>query len=469
MPIESAFTGGLPFTQEIQRSLAVQLIQRVYFSIYATQRLILILVVLCCVFFLGYFFPVAYHIGRIGVGLLILGIAVDILLLYLSGQPAHARRQVADRLSNGDENPVQLYISNRMPFLLRVGVIDEIPYHFQVRNFYYQIWLHSRQEKVLTYRIRPTTRGQYDFGVVNLFLQTVLGLLERRLRVPAAEKVAVYPSYVQLRKYELLATSNRLTEVGIKRMRGIGQSMEFDRIRQYSLGDELRTINWKATARRTEVMVNQYQEERSQNVYSIIDMGRNMKMPFEGLTLLDYAINSALVLSSIALHKQDKAGLLTFSHINGGFLPAGKKILQMTTIQEMLYAQRTDYLESDFDLLYTRVRESVRQRSLLMVYTNFESVGAMSRNLVYLRRLAQQHVVVVVFFQNTELHRLITRPAETTLQIYQSTLAEKFDFEKKLIARKLRSHGIHSLLTHPSDLTVNAINKYLELKSRGIL
>jgi uncharacterized protein (DUF58 family) len=194
-----------------------------------------------------------------------------------------------------------------------------------------------------------------------------------------------------------------------------------------------------------------------------------MKMPFEGLTLLDYAINSALVLSSIALHKQDKAGLLTFSHLEGDFLIADKKSLQMATLQELLHAQQTDYLESDFELLYTQVRESIRQRSLLMVYTNFESVGAMTRNLVYLRRLAQQHVVVVVFFQNTELHRLMTRPAENILQIYQSTLAEKFDFEKKLIARKLRAHGIQSLLTHPSDLTVNAINKYLELKSRGIL
>jgi uncharacterized protein (DUF58 family) len=131
--------------------------------------------------------------------------------------------------------------------------------------------------------------------------------------------VPVYPSFLKLRQYELMAVSNRLTDIGIKKMRRIGHSMEFDQVKNYVAGDDYRTVNWKATARKGDLMVNSFTDEKAQHIYCVIDKSRAMKMPFEGLSLLDYAINASLILSSVALVKQDKAGLITIAGKNRKF------------------------------------------------------------------------------------------------------------------------------------------------------
>lgn len=191
-----------------------------------------------------------------------------------------------------------------------------------------------------------------------------------------------------------------------------------------------------------------------------------MKMPFEGLSLLDYAINASLVLSNVALLKQDKAGLITFSEQVGSFLPANKKATQMQAILDVLYKQKTRYLESDFEQLYIALRRKVSQRSLIVLFTNFESLSSMRRQLPYLRKMAAQHLLLIVFFENTELKEVLHTPARNLEDVYLKTVAEKFAYEKRLIAKELQQYGILSMLTSPQQLTINTINKYLELKAR---
>jgi uncharacterized protein (DUF58 family) len=260
-----------------------------------------------------------------------------------------------------------------------------------------------------------------------------------------------------------------LTDAGIKKIRRRGNNAEFDQIKEYVPGDDYRTINWKATARKNKLMLNQYTDEKSQQVYSVIDMGRVMRMPFEGLSLLDYAINSSLVISNIAMLKQDKAGIVTFSHKVQSVLIADRRNAQLTKILELLYNQKTGYLESDFENLYMHIRTKINQRSLLLLYTNFESLSGLKRQLKYLRRLAKDHLLVVIFFENTELRNFLEKPADTTSEVYIKTIAEKFTYEKKLIVKELEKFGIHSILTSPQNLSVNTINKYLELKARGLI
>jgi uncharacterized protein (DUF58 family) len=282
--------------------------------------------------------------------------------------------------------------------------------------------------------------------------------------------VPVYPSYIQMRKYELMAISNRLTESGIKKIRRIGHNMEFELIKEYVSGDDFRTINWKATARKSHLMVNHFQDERSQQVYSIIDKGRVMQMPFNGLSLLDYAINASLVISNIAIKKSDKAGILTFQDRVGTTLTASRQNNQMAQILEVLYNQKTAYRESDFSALYAHVRRKITQRSLLLIFTNFESIYGLHRQLPYLKRLSSQHLVVVIFFENTEMTSLLHEPADADLRkIYYKAIAEKFSYDKKLIVKELAKNGIQAMLTTPEHLTVNTINKYLELKARGMI
>jgi uncharacterized protein (DUF58 family) len=194
-----------------------------------------------------------------------------------------------------------------------------------------------------------------------------------------------------------------------------------------------------------------------------------MKMPFEELSLLDYSINTSLVLSNVALMKQDKAGLLTFSENIGSFLPAEKKALQMQSILETLYNQKTRYLESDFEKLYIFTRRKITQRSLLILFTNFESLTGMRRQLPYLKKIAENHLLITVFFENTELTKFIDRPSENLEEVYAKTIAENFAYEKRQIVKELNQAGILTILTAPKNLTVNALNKYLEIKARGML
>jgi uncharacterized protein (DUF58 family) len=245
--------------------------------------------------------------------------------------------------------------------------------------------------------------------------------------------------------------------------------MEFEQIRDYVVGDDIRTINWKATARKGNYMVNEFVEEKSQPVYCVIDKGRAMKMPFNGLSLLDYAINATLVVSSIAIYKQDKAGLITISEKMGAMLKADRKAGQMHAMLELLYRQKTRYLEANYETLYANINRKVNQRSLMLLFTNFESLNAMRRVLPYLRNIAKDHLLVVVFFENTEIKTLLDRRVKNTEDVYIKTIAEKFAYEKRQIVKELQMHGIHSLLTPPDMLTVNTLNKYLEIKARGML
>ncbi|WP_242692089.1 DUF58 domain-containing protein [Aridibaculum aurantiacum] len=435
-------------------------------SLFLTPRLyggIFVCVVLFVTrFFIGWLGIIPYLALLILLGLFIL----DYLLLYTKEQGIFSKRTHAERFSNGDENAVRIDLENRYGFDVQVKIIDEIPHQFQRRDVLFQAFLKKGEASAVHYSLRPVKRGSYNFGSTIIFVNSSLNLLRRRYKFHQPADVPVYPGYLQMRKYQLMAISNRLNEVGVKKVRRLGHSMEFEQIKEYVQGDDYRTVNWKATARKGQLMVNNFTDEKSQQVYCVIDKGRVMKSPFEGLSLMDYAINASLVLSNVALTKQDKAGIITFSERAGAFLTANKKATQMHSILELLYNQKTRYLESDFEQLYINIRRNINQRSLIVLFTNFESLSGMRRHLPYLRKIAQHHLLLTVFFENTELQQILLTPAKTVEDVYVKTVAEKFAFEKRQIAKELQQYGILSILTPPQQLTINTINKYLELKAR---
>ncbi|KAB7531682.1 DUF58 domain-containing protein [Flagellimonas olearia] len=413
--------------------------------------------------------PNLYGAVKVLFYLLVLLVIVDVLLLFASKGRIEGKRVLPDKLSNGDENPILLKITNTYLFQVVVKIIDEIPFQFQKRDFGLVSKIASGNSKTYDYELRPTERGVYSFGSLNIFASSPIGLLARKYSFDQAQKVPVYPSFLQLQKYDLIAFTNRLHEYGLKKIRRIGHTMEFEQIKDYVLGDDIRNINWKATAKRGQLMVNQFQDEKSQPIYSVIDKGRVMKMPFNGLSLLDYAINATLVISNIALKKQDKAGMFSFSNKIENRVVAERRSSQMNLILETLYNLETNFIESDFSRLYVDVKRNLNQRSLLLLYTNFETLDALHRQLPYLLAMAKQHLLVVIFFENTELNEFADRKAETVRQIFDQTMAEKFIYEKKLIVNELRKHGIQTILTKPENLTISTINKYLEIKARGLI
>ena len=248
----------------------------------------------------------------------------DAIILYRNKGGLEARRVCKSRFSNGDDNLIEIYIENRYSFSMNLSVIDEIPHQFQRRDINFKLSIKPNETKIIQYKLRPVKRGEYQFGYINAFVSTNLSLVAKRYQCDRETNIKVYPSFLLMEKYELMAISNQLTQLGIKKIRKIGHNIEFEHIKEYVQGDDYRTINWKATARRSDLMVNIFQDEKSQNVYSLIDMGRVMQMPFEQMTLLDYAINSSLVISNVAIKKEDKAGLMTFEKDFNTFLPASK-------------------------------------------------------------------------------------------------------------------------------------------------
>ena len=438
-------------------------------NLYINNFFFYLLIGMVALFMVAFVFPFLFN-ALVYVLVLLIGFFVlDIIILFASAKGVIAHRVTPEKLSNGDENSIVISVNNFYTFPIYTKVIDEIPFQFQIRNFEIKRKIKNNTTDDFQYYLRPVTRGEYFFGNLNVYVSSPLRLISKRYRFNKDALVPTYPSYIQLRKYDLMAFSNNLFQYGMKKIRRIGHTMEFEQIKEYVAGDDIRTLNWKATAKKNSLMVNQFQDEKSQNIYMAIDKGRTMKMPFNGMSLLDYAINATLVLSNVILKKHDKAGIFSFSKKVENRVVSEKRTSQMQLILENLYNVKTDFFESDYSRLYADIKKNINQRSLIILYTNFETLEGLNRQMPYLKGIAKSHLLVVVFFQNTELLKITHQKAQNIQQVFDKVIAEKFIFEKKLIVSELKKYGIYSVLTTPENLTLDTINKYLEIKARGIL
>lgn len=432
-------------------------------SFYLTTKVYVTAFAAGILFSASYFFPLLFEIGTIIIVVLFTGVLLDSFLLYRQRNGVSAQRFVAKRWSNGDDNKVEIEISSHYDFATECHVIDELPFQFQKRKGQRLLKLAAAAKQRLAYYLRPVERGVYAFGNINIFVRGPLQLVRRRLTVRASQSVKVYPSFVQMRRFSLTAAAHTNFS-GIKKLRRLGHSLEFDQIKDYIPGDDNRLVNWKATARRGSLMVNSFTDERRQQVYCVINKGRAMKMPFNGMTLLDYAINAALVIANVALQRHDRAGLITFEKSVNAFLPAANRPAQISKIAEVLYNQETGFAEPDYEQLFSVVRNQIAHRSLLILFTNFLSIESLRRELPVLKQLSRYHLVLVVFFKNTELKQLTKMPVKSVEDVYVKTIAAKFRHDEKLMQKELQAHGILALLTRPEALSINTLNKYLELK-----
>lgn len=418
-------------------------------------------------FCLGFYFPEMILISQLILFAVVLITLFEVVLLFWTRKGVSAQRILQDKLSNSDSNPVEIHLENHFPFRIKYSLVDEIPNQFQIFDFKIKGVLGSRSSTQITYELIPKERGVYRFGDLNVFVATPLGFFQRRIQIPAQSEIKVYPSFLRLNQFSLHNFKAHINEIGQKKIRRIGHSMEFEQIKDYVAGDDFRTINWKSTAKNQKLMVNQYVDEKSQQVYCAIDKGRVMKMPFGGMSLLDYAINSSLVFSNVVLQNQDRAGVFTFSSQLENLVKAERRSTQLHKISESLYNIQSNFSETDFGKLYNSIKYKITQRGLIVLFTNFESMDSLHRQLPYLQGINKSHLLVVVFFRNTELEDFLLGQEDSDL--YERTLVEKFIYEKQQIVLELNKYGIQTVLTRPEDLTVNTINKYLEIKSRGII
>jgi uncharacterized protein (DUF58 family) len=438
-------------------------------DIFLSSRFYLALGALIVSFAVSFFVPMLYFPSLLMLGVVLVLSISDLVLLFSLKFPIKAKRILSDVLSLGDENKVEIELRNFSGRNLVISVIDELPEQLQIRDFKMGIKIGPYKTTLLKYQIRPVSRGEYEFGQLIIFINGIMGLAQRRMRLDVQQKVKVYPSIISMKQFELYTISSIARFHGIKKMRRLGMSYEFEQIKSYVQGDDIRHIYWKATGKRQFMMVNQFEEEKSQPVYNIIDKSRIMMMPFKGMSLMDYAINSTLTLTNVALKKQDYAGLITFSDKLGSVIRADRRHGQLQSVLEALYAQKERSLEANYELLYYGIRNMIKTRSLLFLYTNFESMYGLKRVLPILRRINQSHLLIVVFFENSELVDMSKETAKDLRGVYTNIIAEQTIIDKQQIAQELNKLGIQSLLTKPEDLTLNTINKYLEMKARGMI
>lgn len=396
---------------------------------------------------LGVWIPVLYILARIGVWALAAACIVDAaLLMYCK---VEGRRIISDNLDLGEKNIIEHQLNVVRGRITSADIIDELPATFRQTD--------PLPGYTLAY---PTTRGSFVLGNVYAFIR-VLGLLERRVRVvKKGNRVRVYPAFSKLREKDKQIRSRQIVSLGSHKRQMPSNQTEFQDIREYVVGDDIRTVNWKATARTGKVMVNNYEDERSQHIINIIDCGRIMHRTFNGLTLQDYAVNASLQLSYSALNVEgDCVGLSTYGPAGLRFLPAKSGERQLNSILQQLYALETEYGEGDMEGLCLMLDRKVQRRSLVILYTDFATLESMERQLPFLQRISRRHTLVVVSFIDRDLENV----SESDFSV-QGSIASDLMLQKRLICDRLQRQGIHSVLTYPDSLTYSVVNKYLELR-----
>jgi uncharacterized protein (DUF58 family) len=440
-------------------------------SIYLNKIVFILLGISLVLFSFGLIGNVFFMAGKILLAIIFIVCLVETIILFRKRNIAEASRKLPIRLSNGDENWITITLQNNLSIALWATLIEDLPAQLQIRIWEKTIEIKGKAATEFQYDITPKTRGIYRWQSLHILYKIhPFGLISRKVSYDLAQETACYPSFDQFKKIPLKAAVSNFKESNSEHfVRKIGQSLEFEQIKEYSREDDYRHINWKASAKSGQLMLNQYQEERSQDIYCVLDMGRAMKMPFNQQSLLDYAVNASLALSKAVISMNDKAGILGLSHNRCDFLQAEKDMKQFGKINDFLYNISTEFLEADYELLYKFVRVNIRQRSLLVIFTNFDSVNSLMRQLTYLKALSKYHLVLVIFFENTEIAKSVKLKADNLKDIYTHTIGQNMLNQNRLISKELTKHGIQSIMIQPQNLNLPIINKFIEIKKRALI
>jgi len=432
-----------------------------------TRRLALALVAAGCVLFVT---PPAI-VSSVALAL-VSGAFAAVLLDWTtipSASDIAAARRVADRLSLGAENLVVVAVENGSNRMLRGMLRDVPPPEFGCGEAQSLIRVERREVGTFRYHVKPSARGRYGFGDVHLRLNGRLGLVAGQLRIPAARSVEVYPNVKAVGTYQLLARRGALLEMGIKAMPTSGRGTSFESLRDYQPDDEYRFIDWKATARAGKPITQVHEVERAQNVIIALDAGRMMTPQLEGIAKLDRAINAALMMAYVALASGDNVGLLVFGRRIQRYLAPERGRRQLRAVLEALHTVEAEMSEPDYLHALRYLAAKVRRRSLIVLFTDLFSREASRRMLTALTTLHPRHLALCVTLRDPALENLLrVRPATST-DVYIQAVGEQLLLDREDARRALLSRGALVLDAPAGEFSVSAVNKYLEVKTAGLL
>ncbi|MGE3164826.1 MAG: DUF58 domain-containing protein [Planctomycetota bacterium] len=378
-------------------------------------------------------------------------------------------RRVGEVLSVGVENPVTLTLANGSRRTLRLRLTDSPPQPSRARGLPLELALPAGRRADATYLLRPERRGTFDFREIFVRYRSVLGLWDFNVRRATPTTVRVFPDIRPVEGFHLLARRNQLRELGLKLWRLRGKEGEFERLREYRREDEIRTIDWKATAKRDTLISREFTVERNQNILFLLDTGRPMVLESDGVTHLDRSINAALMLSYIALGQGDNVGLVAFSNKLERVVTQVRGRSALQTLIHHVFDLEARWQASDYGLVCEQLLQRQRKRALVVLLTSVQDGQQIETLARYVRPLARTHLFLCVFLGDTGLADLAAQSPDNDDRALESAAAASLIEELAMEIARLRDAGVFVLETQPARLTSDVINQYLELKARHLL
>lgn len=379
-------------------------------------------------------------------------------------------RSENDKLSIFEKEVISFIVYNKSEYRINIELIDEIPeFHFEAENKIMKGSIAPAKKDTFQYTVIPTKRGAYEFKSVHVRYEGRLKLCKKQYKIPLNKEYKVYPNLKNLRKYKLNLANNRNLRQGQRSMQMLGKGTSFESLREYVVGDEYRKINWKATARENKPIVNQYEPEKNQHVYLFVDTGRPMSYTVRGLRKLDLAVNTALVLSDIVNQNGDQSALLLFNKEVSNMIAPGKGIRHRNKMMESLY--HIDYTNetSNYDDAFYYFKKKERHRSIIFIFTDFETLEEAENMLKVLPIISKNNLVVIILIKNESLEEIGAQRVKNQKQIFDKGVALELLDERKRIINLLNKRGVLCTECPSEKLELTVINKYIQIKNKSYI
>ncbi len=384
------------------------------------------------------------------------------------------RRHLPRRFMIGEENEVQIHISHHAAGRVTLTIRDEYPPELELRGERSLVVIpkrHIAREALgaVKYKLYAASRGDYSFGDIVMRWQAPWGLVIRQARIGASERVKVYPNINEARRHELSAQRNRQILTGMRRTRLRGQGREFESLRDYVRGDEMRYISWTTTARRGRLITKQYQIERNQSIVVMLDAGRLMTSRIEHLSKLDHAINAALAIGYVATRGGDNVGLLVFNRQVVNYLPPQRGHAQLLAMTEALYNVKAQMIEPSYARAFQYLSQYCKKRSLVVILTDLVDRDASAELLAYTASLLPRHLPLIVTIGDNDLRALVAQEPKVAADVFRQSVAEELLQHREEALGRITELGGLALDVPAGQLSFQLVNKYLEVKERGLL
>lgn len=379
------------------------------------------------------------------------------------------RREVDPVFSVRAANTVKLTVENSSQWDLVARIRDEPDPTFATENNEQRIAVLSGDRETMTYKTTPPIRGDYQFHGTFLRIRCPLGLVEKQVQLDSTQAIRVYPNLLLLQEFDLLNQRGKLRDMGLRRNRQRGLGTEFESLRDYFQGDDFRKIDWKATARRGKPIVKQFEVERNQSVMLVMDCGRTMLGEVNGVTKLDYSLDSCLLLARAAFSMGDQVGMLVYNDAVQKFISPRKSNNQIGVLIESAHALLAEPVESNPAGAFSHFSQRWKKRSLVVVFTDASDADK-ARDLVRaLGALKHRHVVIVVNVNDPEINRLASEVPQTKAGLFGQAAGLWLEERQLEAIGVMKAAHIHHVAAEPQDLSKALVGAYFDIKERALI